>query len=52
MHLKHRVGSGLAQKYLVTIIKISHDGILGVKFCHKTMDYNIVIYVSYTVREI
>ena len=29
----------------------SHDGILGVKFSHKTVDYNFIVYVSYLPPE-
>ena len=31
----------------MTIVDESHDGITGGQFCHKTVDYNFVIYVSY-----
>ena len=45
------IKESLAQIYSVTIVDKSHDGILGVKFCHKTVDYNVVIYVLYLPPE-
>ncbi len=45
------VKSNILSEYYVRVVDKSHDGILGLEFCHKITKFRCVVYVCYLPPE-